>query len=281
MGAISTSGRTAKSNSSVISAGQLMSNSLLSLVLLNNPVTPDMSAVAKVIHARHPELAPEAMDDGRAQQAQANSPLIRCGKELVAVMSMPAPVPDDQGLWARAATTWPESKAVAARHRGHLIVSMLGKGEQPLVAARVTTAVIGALIATMPECCGVVWAGRVARPVDLWLETSRDSFAPYPGYPFGLWVDILPFGSGAKIGAVTMGLSAFVGREIEFVTGKLTLPALFDKVAGLSMYLIEHGSVVKDGDTIGASASERIQVRYKNSEVFGGLPVFCCTDDSV
>ncbi|UPK30688.1 DUF4261 domain-containing protein [Bradyrhizobium sp. 195] len=257
-----------------------MSNSILSLVLLNNPVTPDMSAVAKVLHARHPELATEAMDDGRAK-AQANSPLIRCGKELVAVMSMPAPVPDDQGLWARAATTWPESKAVAARHRGHLIVSMLGKGEQPLVAARVTTAVIGALIATMPECCGVVWAGRVARPADLWLETSRDSFAPYPGYPLGLWVDILPFGSGAKIGAVTMGLSAFVGREIEFVTGKLTLPALFDKVAGLSVYLIEHGSVVKDGDTIGASASERIQVRYKNSEVFGGLSVFCCTDDSV
>lgn len=256
-----------------------MSNSLLSLVLLDNPVTPDMSAVAKVLHARHPELATEAMNDGRTQQAQANSPLIRCGKELVAVMSMPAPVPDDQGLWARAATTWPESKAVAARHRGHLIVSMLGKREQPLVAARVTTAVIGALIATMPECCGVVWAGRVARPADLWLGTSRDSFAPYPDYPFGLWVDILPFRSGAEIGAVTMGLSAFIGREIEFVTSKLTLAALFDKVAGLSVYLIEHGSVVKDGDTIGASASERIQVRYKNSEVFGGLPVFHCVDE--
>lgn len=221
------------------------------------------------------------MDDGRAPQARANSPLIRCGNELVAVMSMPAPIPDDQGLWARAATTWPESKAVAARHRGHMIVSMLGKSEQPLVAARITTAVIGALIATMPECCGVVWAGRVARPADLWCEMSRDSFAPYPDYPFRLWVDILPFRTGAKIAAVTMGLSAFVGREIEFVTGKLTLSALFDKVVGLAVYLIEHGSVVKDGDTIGASASERIQVRHKNSDAFGGLPVFYCVDDSV
>lgn len=255
-----------------------MSQSLLSFVLLNNPVTPDMSAVAKVLHARHPELATEAMDGG-AQQSQANSPLIRCGTDLVAVMSMPAPVPDDQGLWARAVTTWPESKAVAARHRGHLIVSMLGKREQPLLAARATTAVIGALIATMPECCGVVWAVRVARPADLWLETSRDSFEPYPDYPFRLWVDILPFRSGAKIGAVTMGLSAFVGREIEFVTSKLTLAALFDKVSGLSVYLIEHGNVVKDGDTIGASASERIQVRYKNSDAFGGLPVFYCVDE--
>ncbi|MDX3971486.1 MAG: DUF4261 domain-containing protein [Bradyrhizobium sp.] len=253
-----------------------MSNSLLALVLLDNPVTPDMSAVAKALHARHPELA---TDNGGAHQVQANSPLIRCGNELVAVMSMPAPIPQDPGLWARAATTWSESEAVAARHQGHMIVSLLGKGEQPLIAARLTTAVIGALIATVPECCGVVWAGRVARPTDVWLEESRWSLAPYPDYPFRLWVDILPFRSGAKIGAITMGLSAFVGREIEFVTGKLALPALFDKVAGLSVYLIEHGNVVKDGDTIGANASERIAVRYKNSDVFGGLPVFCCTDD--
>ncbi|WP_298243778.1 DUF4261 domain-containing protein [uncultured Bradyrhizobium sp.] len=238
-----------------------------------------MSAVAKILHDRHPELATKAEDDGGAHKAPANSPLIRCGTELVAVMPMPAPIPHDQGLWARAATNWPESKAVAARHRGHVIVSMLGKSEQPLVAARITTAVIGALIATMPEACGVVWAGRVARAADLWLETSSYSFAPYPDYPFRLWVDILPFRSGAKIGAVTMGLAAFVDREIEFVTGKLTLPELFDKVAGLSVYLIEHGSVVKDGDTIGASASERIQVRHRNSDVFGGLPVFYCVDE--
>ncbi|WP_158668490.1 DUF4261 domain-containing protein [Bradyrhizobium guangdongense] len=256
-----------------------MSKSLLALVLLNKPVTPDMSAVAKVLHAQHPELATETAGNEGVQSDQANSPLIRCGSGLVAVMSMPAPIPQDQGLWARAATTWPESEAVAARHRGHVIVSLLGRTEQPLLAARITTAVIGALIASVPECCGVVWAGKVARPADLWREMSSWSFAPYPDYPFRLWVDILPFRSGAKIGAITMGLSAFVGREIEFVTSKLALPALFDKVAGLSVYLIEHGNVVKDGDTIGASASERIAVRYRNSDVFGRLAVFSCTDD--
>jgi hypothetical protein len=159
-----------------------MSNSLLSFVLLDNPATPDMSAVAEVLHARHPELAGEQP----AQQARANSPLIRCGNDLVAVMSMPAPIPHDQGLWAGAATTWPESKAVAGRHRGHLIVSTLGKGEQSLLAARITTAVIGALIETLPEACGVVWAGRVARPAELWVEMSRESFAPFPDYPFRL-----------------------------------------------------------------------------------------------
>ena len=35
---------------------------------------------------------------------------------------------------------------------------------------------------------------------------------------------------------------------------KLTLLALIDKVAGLSVCLIEHGNVVKDGEIIGANA---------------------------
>lgn len=254
-----------------------MSKSFLALVLLESPATPDMVALAEAIRARHPELPMEV--EGGEEGARQGSPLIRCGNELVAVMSMPAPIPDDPGLWSRASTIWPHAKAVAARHRGHLIVSVLGQNQQVLPTARLTTAVIGALIATMPQCCGVVWNGKVARPADLWLDMSSRSFAPYPDYPVSLWIDILPFRSDAGIGAVTMGLSPFSEREIQFETHKLPLPTLISKVDGLAVYLVEHGPVVKNGDTFGGSARERFTVRHKSSDQFGGLPVFFCTDD--
>jgi len=260
-----------------------MSNSLLALVLLDSPTTPNMLQVVKALRARHPELAAEVAggsETADVRQTSASSSLIRCGDELVAVMSMPAPIPQDPGLWSRAATTWPEGKSVAAQHRGHLIVSVLGKHLQPLPAARLTTAVIGALIATMPECCAVVWNTKVARPAKLWMQMSRQAFASFPDYPFTLWIDILPFRSKAGIGAVTMGLSAFAKREIEFETGKLTLREMIDKVAGLAVYLVEHGAVVKDGDTFGGDEQERITARYRTSERFEGLPVLFCTADS-
>jgi len=157
---------------------------------------------------------------------------------------------------------------------------MLGQKQRSLPAARVMTAVIGTLIATIPQCCAVVWNGKVARPTDLWLDMSSRSFAPFPDYPSTLWVDVLPFRSDAGIGAVTVGLSAFAEREIEFETQKLTLAALMDKVDGLTDYLIEHGLVVKDGDTFGANMRERFRVRYKNSQRFDGLPVLFCDDGS-
>ncbi|WP_244547497.1 DUF4261 domain-containing protein [Bradyrhizobium sp. OK095] len=154
----------------------------------------------------------------------------------------------------------------------------LGQNLRPLPAARLTTGVIGALIATMPECCAVVWGTKVARSAKLWMEMSGQSFAPFPDYPFTLWVDILPFRSEAKIGAVTMGLSAFAGREIEFETGKLPPSVMIDKVTGLAAYLVEHGAVVKDGDTFGGDEHERFTARYRASERFAGLPVLFCAD---
>lgn len=257
-----------------------MSRSLLTLVLLESPATPDMVALAAALRTRHPELATQ-MDDGGAagvRQGSAGASVIRCGDQLITVMSMPTPIPHDPGLWSRATTAWPEASDVAARHRGHLIVSVLGQKQQSLPTARLLTAVLGALIATMPQCCAVVWDGKVVRPADLWLHLSRQSYAPFPDYPFTLWVDVLPFRSESGIGAVTMGLTAFVGREIEFETSRLTLAAMIEKVAGLAVYLIEHGDVLGDGDTFGGDAHERIAVRYKNSDRFNGMPVFLCTD---
>ncbi|WP_441237519.1 DUF4261 domain-containing protein [Bradyrhizobium sp. 930_D9_N1_4] len=256
-----------------------MSKSFLALVLLETPATPDMVALSEAIRARHPEL-PMEIEGGSAGSARQGSPLIRCGDELIAVMAMPAPAPADPGLWSRASTIWPQAEAVAARHRGHLIISVLGQNQRPLPRARLTTAVIGALIATMPQCCAVVWNGKVARSADLWRDLSSRSFASFPDYPSSLWIDILPFRSETGIGAVTMGLSAFAEREIQFETHKLPLGTLLKKVDGLSVYLVEHGAVVKDGDTFGGDARERFSVRHKNSDRFGGLPVFFCSDGS-
>lgn len=260
-----------------------MGKSFLAFVLLESPASLDMAELAAALRTRHPELEAEMGGGGGAdgRQSSAGASVIRFGDQLITVMSMPTSIPQDPGLWSRAVTAWPEAKAVAARHRGHLIVSVLGQNQQLLPTARLMTAVIGALIATLPQCCAVVWDGKVARPADLWLHQSEQSYAPFPDYPFTLWIDVLPFRSERGVGAVTMGLTDFVGREIEFETSRLTLGAMIKKVASLAVYLIEHGRVLRDGDTFGGDAQERIAVRYKNSDQFNGMPVFLCTDGPV
>jgi Domain of unknown function (DUF4261) len=251
----------------------------MAFVLLDRPVAPDMAAVVAAIVRRHPGTP--ASVPGEAKPGQRNdSPLLLCAGEFVVVMSMPAPVPRDDGVIARAAAAWPQARATFDRHRAHLIVSTLGTSEHPLRLARPVTAVVGALIAAVPGCLGVVW-GQVAHPAERWLGMSRAAFAPYPEFPFKLWVGIHPFGYGSSVGAVTSGLAAWVGREVEFEGDGLDLSKIVDKVAGLAAYLIERGSVIGDGETFGASGDERIQVHHAMSNRFSGLPVLLATAGAV
>jgi hypothetical protein len=220
---------------------------------------------------RHPDLSWDLAEDSAAAKPN-DALLLRCGEHLVTVVSVPAPVPHDKDLWERASLLWPEGREVAARHRAHLIVSMTGKNENKLESARITTAVIGGLIAVTPGCCAVIWRKIIARSAPMWLDGSRRAFAPSPGFPFMLWVEILPFPSGQTIGATTAGLSAFIGRDIEFEVEGMDFSTMINRVAGLVAYLIGHGAVIKDGDTIGVSDVDRTKVHFRTSR-FNGDPV--------
>jgi hypothetical protein len=135
------------------------------------------------------------------------------------------------------------------------------------------TALAGGLAAITPGSAAVVWGSHTARSAPIWRDMSREAFAPYPNYPVMLWIDIAPFRSEpSSVGAVTVGLAPFVGREIEFDVPGISGGALLERVAGLATYLIERGSAVADGDTIGQSETERMKVYHRISR-FDGSPV--------
>jgi hypothetical protein len=250
----------------------------VAVVMFERPYQPNLPALVAAIRSRHPDLPVDACDPlAMAGEAAVRAPLIRCGGELVALLSLPGPVlpHSDNPTWIRASGVWPQARAAGVRHHGHVLISSIGTRTPRLRAARILTAVAGALIAAAPGGCAVAWEGRTARSAEMWLTLAHGAFAPYdePGYPFMLWIDIVPFRSSGTFGAVTMGLSAFVGREIEFETDRADLGDILNKVGGLAAYLIEHGPVVRDGNTFGGSEAERLMVRHVTSTRFAGLPV--------
>jgi hypothetical protein len=240
----------------------------LAFVLLEHFVTPDMQAVAEAIRSRHPGTLVSLPEPHGA-----SSPIIVCAGEIVVVMSMPAPGPRDDVAVSMASATWPEARAAFDRHRAHLILSNMSKRQDSLQMARVATAVVGGLIAAVPGCIGVLWGGRVAHPAERWLEMSQAAFNPYPDFPFMLWIGIRRFRDQSTIGAVTYGLSSFVGREIEFEGNGMDSASIVTKVAGLAVYLIERGSVIPDGNTFGADQTERIKVHHATSRRFADMPI--------
>lgn len=248
----------------------------IAFVMLDRPVTFDLQAVVDVMRRRYPGVTAQVITNPAADgEGTSQSHLIRCGDEVVAVTNVDAPLPQDPDdeIWARATRTWPQASTVAGDHGAHVIVALFGVVENPLREARALTAVIGGLLDAVPGCSAVMWAARVVRSAAMWKQDSLAAFDSYPDYPILLWIDVTPIRGAAGLDAVTIGLSSFVDREIEFEIGRFEPTDALGKVAGLAAYLIEHGNVVSDGDTVGGSDTERIKVRHALSQRGGGMPV--------
>lgn len=250
----------------------------IAVAMFERPYEPNPKALAAAIRSRHPDLPVEVCNpDATEGETATQAPLIRCGGEIVTLLSLPGPVlpHSDNPIWIRASGVWPQAPAAGVRHRGHVLISSIGTRSPRLRTARILTAVTGSLIAAAPGACAVAWDGRTARSAEMWSTLARSAFAPYPepGHPFMLWIDIVPFRSDGAFGAVTNGLSAFVGREIEFETDRPDLGEVLTNVGGLAAYLIEYGPVVHDGNTFGVSETVRMTVRHVTSTRFAGLPV--------
>ena len=83
------------------------------------------------------------------------------------------------------------------------------------------------------------------------------------GPPIHIWVDfrIGPNDDG-KVSGFTAGLNALGLMELETLNSSEPAAELRDRFEGLIYYLLENGLVIKDGDTIGEGANERISVAH-------------------
>ncbi|PIT05284.1 hypothetical protein TSA1_34500 [Bradyrhizobium nitroreducens] len=217
-------------------------------VILKEAVLPDEMVLVDTLRRRHPDLSWDPGSTAQSNRRPDEAIFIRAGDRLMAVMSLPAPIPIDLQDWQRATRHWPEALEAVTSHQAHLVVSSLGsasEGAEPpldvMQDARLTTAAVGGLIEVLPACLGVLWQGKVARSSAHWEEASRRAFAPAPDHPFELWIETIFYRSGNSLGAYTEGLSAFIGREIEFEVDGLDQEAIARRVDAFASYLIANG----------------------------------------
>jgi hypothetical protein len=246
----------------------------IAMVILDLPVPIDLQAVVDAMRRRYPGVAVEATREWEEEDGSRGH-VLHCDGDPVGMLNVPAPLPRDPQaeVWVRAARTWEQASSVEANHSAHVIVARHGGAKDPLREARVITAAIGGLLDVVPECAGVIWSAQVARSAELWKDFSRTAFAPYPDYAIQMWIDVVAERVGAEFDAATVGLCSFIDREIEFEVGRRDIRVVLGNVARLAGYLIERGNVLKDGDMVASSETERIKVRYASSRRTSGMPV--------
>ncbi|MCU0877404.1 MAG: DUF4261 domain-containing protein [Pirellulaceae bacterium] len=198
-------------------------------------------------------------------EAKGGTLSFRVGPSLVVLGLMPAPIPwgDLEGPCATS-WLWPKAAEELRPHRQHLIVTVMSD-EPPLAQTKLLTQAVASIIATCPQTIGVYWGNAtlvISPPVfrEFAVEMLPD------GVPLPMWVDFrVGPGPDGKMNGFTHGMQALGLMEIETQNSPESAGGLRERLMSLCGYLLENGPVIKDGDTVGESAQERIRVVYSPS----------------
>lgn len=183
----------------------------------------------------------------------------------LSLMRAPIPWRDLEGP-ARAAWHWPEAVERLKSHQAHVIVAVLAPEKDRISTMLLLTRVVAAVAATA-DASGVYWGeGPVVNaPDDFVEEAQRTSSERLPLY---LWLAFqLMRNPDGTFTLRTSGLRSFGLMELELVASRSKPAELVDRAFHFAHYLLDHGPVLKDGDTIGLSAQERLRVRLLPSVI--------------
>jgi hypothetical protein len=194
------------------------------------------------------------------------------GDELVAVAVMPAPYPWSD-LEGPCATSWMWPKRTPASsvraHQCHVLITAMRGRSAPIVRRLGVTQIVG-LAAELPGVLGVYWPeGTLVHYPPVFTQMAR-KITSVKGPPLYLWVDFRVFrNQDGSFGLFTTGLRWLGHLELEIPRLAMPPGELRDWAVNIAYYLLENGSKIKDGHTIGMSATQQLRIRFVPSR-FGG-----------
>lgn len=233
----------------------------ISMVLFDETPVFSMEALAAAFTSNWPDLPPVT-----DMAEQDNILSFRLGEADIAILTAPVPVPwsDLEGPCATS-ILWPDATASVGAHKSHAIVTVRGELD-PIAIATLLTQVSAALMAATPSALGVFWTNAtLVVPKNLFIDFAVDVLPLGP--PLAIWVDyrVGPTDNEGVSRGFTTGLAELGLMELEAQAAPESPSELRKRFEGISGYLLEHGLVIQDGDTLGESATEKIRVLFSPS----------------
>ena len=232
----------------------------ISMVMLRQDAPLPAIDIQRHLAKKWPKL-PAATDTEEKDDSFA----FRVGDADIILGKMPAPIPWSE-LEGPCATSvlWKNARDEVKQHSIHWIVTVSAE-LNPIELSTLLSQATASVMATCPSALGVYWGNAtLVVPKAIFVEFAEQVLPEGP--PLHIWVnfrvgkDSDKTSSGFTAGMVALG-------HMEFETQACPEPPgeLHERLMSLCGYLLEHGPVIKDGDTVGEDANERIRVVYSKS----------------
>ncbi|HMO15499.1 MAG TPA: DUF4261 domain-containing protein [Pirellulaceae bacterium] len=190
---------------------------------------------------------------------------LQIGEASLIMAKMPAPIPwsDLEGPCATS-ILWKNAASEVKEHSFHWIVTVNGDLE-PLSLSKLLTQATAAAMAACEEAIGVYWGNAtLVIPKNIFIDFAKEVLPHGP--PLHIWVDFrVGKDSDTSSSGFTAGMKALGHMEFETQRSPEPPGELRERFLALAGYVVEKGPVIRDGDTVGEDAEERIRVVYSDS----------------
>jgi Domain of unknown function (DUF4261) len=229
---------------------------LIATLLLERPAAPDYRLLAERIGKPL---------DFNLEMAATHKPdfpmLLAADGDMIVGIRVDTPFSWPLEPMAQFAYWWPDAMKDVARSTSFAAITCSWCRQSRLDAHIRHLILVRELVEQLPVI-GVVWGSVLIQPSVLKAEFSR---LQQSELPFSVWV-LIQFSKqpNGNILISTIGMRDFGQMEIE-TESTLPLDQTFDLVRKFGSYIIAKGPVVKDGDTMGLTETQRIKVRFVRS----------------
>ncbi|KKO50750.1 DUF4261 domain-containing protein [Paenibacillus sp. DMB20] len=227
-------------------------------VLLNSPEC-DLDQVKKnLLQDWNISCSTEDGEDQNAGEEKEGILVFEVDGFTLAVSFVDAPIPDGEAEHnAQANYLWPEAAEVVKTHVAQIILAVFTRSGSPLDSGRLYTKLAASCL-KLPNAIGIYMSGTVFQP-QLFLELA-EIMKPDDSFPL---LNLVHFGlvrSENGISGYTYGLKSFGKDEIEVLDSQAAPAELRDFLIDIAGYVVEQNVTLRDGETIGFSAEQKLPI---------------------
>ena len=186
----------------------------------------------------------------------------------VVVGLMPAPVPDGEAeYWAKGNYMWQDAVEVAASHKAHAIIAILGKEDDLIEKGKLF---VKAVCAIMKQETAVAFYNEGAVFPPMYLDFAglmSDGHVPVLNL---VWLGI--FSDGKQSGVYTYGMRRMGKEEMEVYieADKADFNELREFMLTIASYVLETGATLRDGETIGFTEEQKLPITLSKGVAVDG-----------
>jgi hypothetical protein len=185
---------------------------------------------------------------------------------------------------------WPNAKHDLNDHHAHILVAISVKpdpltvdgvisyfhaslfSDEPLVDAVSMNTLFTQVVSTLLECTKAIGVFIECRhlllPAQFYIEIAERS--SNNNLPLHAWIYFGARSTDGKQSIFTRGMSDFQKPEMEIIESLLPIDDLTDLMFNLTHYLILNDVTLKNGETIGMSAEQKLSISYSQGKYLPG-----------